>query len=463
MNLMNLRTVLLLATLVVAITGCDDDDSDILEGDIIPDVTLTEERIDIDESLSTVSFKGSQTLSLSVAMGSGAFHFRDDDIDEFYTITDRGPTIACEQSKAVIGVENFCRDDSNALEDAGQIFPVSDFTPTIYKLNIDTGGLVGKKVGYQVIQTIPLRDRDDKPITGLPNPLQSMTTEKGYDNNGNPLEFDSEGIDSEAIIKLSNGQFWIADEYAPSLVHVAANGRILERIVPSGVENELNDANYRVIGALPNILKNRPLNRGIESLAISPDEQFLYFIMESPLKNPTQAAYQNSRYVRLFKLSLLLGDLNSVVGEYVYLIDEPETFTADDSTEQSDVRISDMVALGTDRLVILERVTRHTKLYRISSLDGATNILGTEWDIASVQSNSVALETLPNLAARGIIPVTKTQVFDSRREISDLDSDIEGIAILDDEYVALINDNDFGIDGQKTRVRVAEIAKQLND
>jgi len=461
---MKLHKALLLGTLVVTMTGCEGDDSDdILDSDIIPDITLSEERIDIDESLGSVSFRGSQTLALSAGIGNGAFHFRDDDIDEFYTITDRGPNIACDESKAVIGIENFCRDNSNALDEEGQIFPMSHFTPTIYKLNIDTGGLLGKKVGYQVVQTIPLLDRDDDPITGLPNPLQVMTTEKGYDNDGKQLPFDPEGIDSEAIVKLSNGQFWIADEYAPSLVHVAANGRILERVVPIGVENDLKDANYRVIGALPNILTKRPLNRGIESLAISPDEQFLYFIMESPLENPNHQAYQNSRYVRLFKLSLHLGDLDSMVGEYVYIIDEPETFTADNSTQQSDVKISDMVALGTDRLVILERLTRHTKLYRLSSLDGATNILGTEWDIGSVQSNSVALETLPNLAARGIIPVSKKQVFDSRREISDLDSKIEGIAILDDEYVAFINDNDFGIEGQKTRVRVAKVAKQLNE
>jgi hypothetical protein len=461
---MKLRNMLLLITIVVAMTGCDGDGSDdFLDGDIIPDVTLTEELIDVDEPLGSVSFKGSQTMALSVGIGSGAFHFRDDDIDEFYTITDRGPNIACDQSKAVIGVENFCRDNSNALDKEGRIFPMKNFTPTIYKLNIDTGGILGKKVGYQVVQTIPLLDRDDSPITGLPNPLLAVATEKGYDNDGKQLAFDPEGVDSEAIIKLSNGQFWIADEYAPSLIHVAANGRILERVVPSGVENDLKEANYRVIGALPNILTKRPLNRGIESLAISPDEQFLYFIMESPLENPNHEAYQNSRYLRLFKLSLHLGDLDSVVAEYVYMIDRPETFTADNSTVQSDVKVSDMVALGTDRLVILERISRHTKLYRISNFDGVTNILGTEWDIGSVQANSIALETLPNLAARGIIPVTKKQVFDSRREISDLESEIEGIAILDDEYVAFINDNDFGIEGQKTRVKVAKVAKQLNE
>jgi len=156
----------------------------------------------------------------------------------------------------------------------------------------------------------------DNPISGLPNPSIGMATENGYDNQGNSLDFDPAGINPKAIVKLSNGTFWLAEEYAPSLVHVAANGRILERIVPIGVENSLVDANYRVSGFLPAILKKRHLNRGIES---SPDEQFLYFIMESPLANPSESAFSYSRYVRLFKLSLQQGDyLYSGRTEYFY-------------------------------------------------------------------------------------------------------------------------------------------------
>ncbi|OQY50736.1 MAG: esterase-like activity of phytase family protein [Candidatus Parabeggiatoa sp. nov. 2] len=465
MNLRHLRLFYTLpfAVFVVTMTGCDDDDvDDILDGSIIPDVTLSEEVIDVNEPLETVSVNGSKTLTLDVGVGSGAFHYPDDSIDEFYTITDRGPSIACDESAEVLGVENLCLDENGAVDENGKIFPMTNFTPTIYKFNINTGGLIGKKVGYNVIQTIKLLDQDENPISGLPNPLEATTTETPYNKNGNKLEFDPEGVDPEAIIRLSNGTFWIAEEYAPSLIHVAANGRILERVVPNGVGKDLAAANYRVIEALPNILTKRRLNRGIESLAVSPDEQFLYFIMQSPLANPNDDAYKNSRYVRLFKLSLHLGDLDSVVGEYVYIMDEPQTFTADNTTKQSDVKISEMVALDTDKLVILERVIRHTKLYRVSTLDDATNILGTEWDIEALEPSSPALETLSNLASIGIIALGKTQVFDSRREISDLDSQIEGLALLNSEYVAFINDNDFSKENTTTRITVAPIAKQLN-
>jgi hypothetical protein len=459
---MNLRPfyISLLSVAIMGMAACNDDDNntDIVDT-IISRATLGEEIITLNEPLGNVAFQGGKTLTLEVGLGSGAFHAAGDPTDEIYTITDRGPNIACNESEALVGKPSFCVDNGVVDED-GKIFPMPSFTPTIYKLNIHTGGAIGAKVGYKVTQTIEIKDRDKKQISGLPNPLQITNTENAYDNKGDKKAFDPNGLDPEAIIKLSNGSFWIAEEYAPSLVHVGSDGMILERVVPSGMENDLAEANYRVMGILPAILKKRQLNRGIEALAISPDEQFLYFMMQSPLANPDKAAYQNSRYVRLFKLSLQEGDIQNVVGEYVYLIDTPETFLLDDTEKQSDVKISEMVALDTDKLIILERIHRHTKLYRVSTLDSGTNILGTEWDN---ESTSPSLETLDNLAAHNIAQLGKTQVFDSRKEISDLDFKIEGIAILDDEYLAFINDNDFGIDGTKTRVTVVKLVKQLNE
>ena len=47
---------------------------------------------------------------------------------------------------------------------------------------------------------------------------------------------DPYGIDSESIaVDPRDGSFWIGDEYRPSLVHVAADGTVLNRIIPAGV------------------------------------------------------------------------------------------------------------------------------------------------------------------------------------------------------------------------------------
>jgi hypothetical protein len=71
------------------------------------------------------------------------------------------------------------------------------------------------------------------------------------------------------------------------LVEVAADGRILKRIVPAGTEDEHTKpvqgpaADYPVDGVLSELLAKRRINRGIESMA--QDFRFLSFIVQSPL------------------------------------------------------------------------------------------------------------------------------------------------------------------------------------
>ena len=68
-----------------------------------------------------------------------------------------------------------------------------------------------------------------------------------------------------------------------------------------------------------------------------------------------------------------------VVGEYVYTLDNPRTFRRDPSEKQNDLRLSELMAVGLDRLIVLERTEQTTKLYEID-LGGADNILATPWD-----------------------------------------------------------------------------------
>ena len=54
-----------------------------------------------------------------------------------------------------------------------------------------------------------------------------------------------------------------------------------------------------------------------------------------------------------------------VAGEYVYVLDDPRSFRRDPSPVNSDPRISEMMAVGLDRLIVLERTEQTTKLYEI--------------------------------------------------------------------------------------------------
>jgi len=446
--------LILISLLGIALTGCNNSSDDIAPLTPAPDVSLLQEAvIPVDEPLGRVDFAGGTNLTFSVGIGSGAYHYRNDADNVLYTVTDRGPNIPCDDSAELLNVADFCV-DNGSVDNSGKIFPMPDFNPSIFHIRLDT-----RNSSYAVLAVITLKDRDGNPISGLTNPLQVTDTENGYDENQAKQPFDPEGVDTEGLVKLSDGSFWLVDEYAPSLIHADAEGQILNRVVPSGVEADLAAANYPVTGLLPSILSKRRLNRGIESIAVSPDEQFLYVALQSPLSNPDAAAYRSSRSVRLLQLSLQNGTIEGVVGQYIYVMDEPESFPLDNSTSQSAVKVSEMVALDNDTLIVLERITKHTKLYRVSDFASASNILNSTWDdVATIPT----LEQFSDLTAANLTPLSKTLVFDSARDIPELDDKIEGIAILNDEYIALVNDNDFAIAGATTHITVKQLTQQLS-
>jgi hypothetical protein len=316
--------------------------------------------------LGKVEFPGGKVLDLSVGVGSALFHMPGDPADELYGLTDRGPNIDCSASEEIMGRSTA---DACGGDDKAKLFPRPDFVPSIVKLKLNDDGT------FVTTAWIQLKDSAGKTITGLSNPLKAAKTEAGYDKDGKQLPFDPNGLDTEGLVRLKDGTFWIGEEYGPSLVHVAADGNIIERLVPTGLEGDLSGATYKVTGSLPAILMKRQLNRGIEGIALAPDESALYAIVQNPLANPDADAYKKAAATRVLKLDL---KTQQVIGEYVYTLDPAESFKNDKSDKQNDVRISELSAVGPDQLVVLERIAKTTKLQAID-LSAGTNILGTDW------------------------------------------------------------------------------------
>jgi hypothetical protein len=409
-----------------------------LAGAAQADGVKTYESTDPTLKLGKVEFPGGKILDLSVGIGSALFHMPGDPADELYGLTDRGPNIDCSASEKTVGIptDKACGGDAKA-----KLFPRPDFVPAIVKLKLKDDGT------FATTEWIQLKDSSGKTITGLSNPLKAAKTEAAYDVNGQVMPFDPNGLDTEGLVRLKNGSFWVGEEYGPSLVHIAADGKIIERLVPAGVDADLAGAGYKVTGSLPAILAKRQLNRGIEGIAISPDEQFLYAIVQNPLANPDADAFKNAVATRILKLDLAS---QQVVGEYVYALDPFNTFENDPKADkESDVRISELSAVGPDQLIVLERIAKTTKLYAIN-LDGATDILGTAWDD---KATSPALEQVmtADLAGKGINPVSKKLWLDSS-DHPELPEKVEGVAILESGDLILINDDDFGIDGAHTMI-----------
>jgi hypothetical protein len=351
---------------------------------------------------------------------------------QYLTLTDRGPNedISCRPGFT------------------DKTFAVPSFAPEIIRLV----AVAGKLVPVQRIQM----KVNGVPITGLS--ARTDRNEKPYGPGGcsDELPYDPNGVDSEGIvIDPRDSSFWIADEYLPSVLHVSKRGEILSRIVPAGLA--YSPPGVSVVAAFPAIVGSnfRP-NRGFEGIAISPDGKSLYTLLQSAMQNGSST--NNSRAVRVFKLDISRPHAPAVVAEWVHRLDGTQSPSVDR-------RISALIWAGRDKLLVEERddvtpATAFTKLFR-TDFRNATNILGTAWDSTAT---SPTLEenfklTTPTTDANscdavgGVNPGCKTAWFDVAGALTAsgfTNGKVEGAATVrlgHKTLVAVLNDNDFNVDG----------------
>jgi len=387
-------------------------------------------------------------LRLSLGVGSGLARRAGDPSGTIWAIGDRGPNLKIEPA-----IERYGLDHLAPLIDidGAKAMPRPDIGPTICELRIDGNAV-------RLASTIALRDKFGRPISGLPIPGDRGTkVEPVFDLQGGSLGADPSGADTEAIVALSDGSFWIADEYAPSLIKVDAQGAVVRRWVPKGVEQALEEAHYPVKGVLPKIASRRRLNRGFEALALSPDERWLYAAFQSALAQADEPGNGSARYARIWKVDAKTG---AVAAQFLYPFDPPESFERDrraGDVRWRDLKICEAIAIGSDHLLVLERLSRTAKVYAVE----VTSSFATPPKHLKART-SPSLEQMDDSALdrHGIRTLAKRLVF-STDDASEIDRDLEGIAVLSARDLLLVNDNDFGVEGAKTRFWRVRFAKPV--
>ncbi|MDN5873806.1 MAG: esterase-like activity of phytase family protein [Sinobacteraceae bacterium] len=467
-----LGTLVLTTALAVAVAGCNHA-SGTQNGGGSSAAALTTGQVGLDTPYARVNFVKNgvpgSTMQLNYAYSSAAFHDPSEPPTQVWTIGDRGPNFGCTDTNSTgqlyTGIKDFCTRADGTVDKKGVIFPTPGYVSTLNHIRIEKNA--DGKLTATLLEQIGLHDAQGNYVTAVAIPGVGLSAP--YDAHGQPLPYDPNGIDAEGLARLPDGSFWLSEEYAPSLLHVSANGQVLERVVPAGIAARLTaaGATYPVVDGLPAILAMRKKNRGIEDLSVSPDGKTLYFSLQSPLANPDKDAYTYSRNVRFLVASLKVdGGFDQVSHEYVLLLDTPDTFADDPGSDQHDVKLSDLTVLPGGRPVIDERISHTTKLERID-FSRATDILGSKWDdlATSPSLEQTDLSTAAAQAAAGVTPTHNMVVFDSSRYAQatgiQLPTKIEGVAILNDKYVLLGNDSDFGIDGASTVFTVLPIAADL--
>lgn len=362
--------------------------------------------------------------------------------NQFYALTDRGPNATYK--RGVYG--------------KGKIFPVPDYIPRI--------GLFELKQNGQIIlmEDILLKRPNGTAITGLPNRSglggtgeTPYTTEgepivenmeKPFNIKNNNIKLDDFGLDGEGLAALSDGTFWVSDEYGPHLVHFDKNGVEIGRINPftHDKRTQLN---------LPQEFAKRRPNRGMEGLAITPDQTTLVGTMQSTMFNPDKQV-KDLNLVRIVSVNLKTQQIQ----QFIY------------QQEKNQNANSGIAALSNNDFLLIERDGRFLRdnddamkhIYRID-ISNAT-------DLESIAASDVLKQdpkhgvlingqTLEQavyehgwdiLEQHNIKTVEKSLVVDLVKELKYPHDKLEGMWLMSPTQLGVINDDDFSTWSKKGKL-----------
>ncbi len=346
--------------------------------------------------------------------------------DEFYGLTDRGPNV-------------------DGRTDTEKVLPIPDFHPAIGRFRLSDGRAV-------LTKTITLSGTDGAPLNGLVDP-RADTGESLVDINGRALPRSDHGLDTEGLVALADGTFWVSDEYGPYLVHFDAKGKEMGRLSPFD-------------GTLPRELSLRTPNQGMEGLTVTPDGSTLVGVMQSALKTPgLKGSAKSVPVTRIVTVNLT----TKAVSEYLYPLANPQ---------KTKVAVSEITALSNTRFIVDERDGKlepgaDKKLY-VADISEATDVgprstvPGARYvaDAGGLQIGGRAIETavgvatdsvaIETLRASKITTATKELDLDLGALVTRIDASgaffghdkVEGVAVLDGGSTLVIsNDSDFGLAG----------------
>lgn len=339
------------------------------------------------------------------------------DTASFVLLADRGPNV-------------------DGFRPGEKIFPIPSFTPRIGRFQLKGGRFVRAAV-------ISLSDESSRPLSGLPQPPgPGATGEVGTDLAGNrlpsggeaPAGYSERGFDLEGLAPMSDGSFWLSDEYGPFLIHVGPDGRIRERVSPFGGNR-----------SLPAVLARRRPNYGMEGLARLPDGT-LVGLMQGPLENPgpNVPGIRRTRLTRLVWYDPATGKSR----QFLHLLERPDLMNTAIAARSATslLTIERDAGLPADGGVV-------KRIYRVD-LREATDVSGDPASPTGLRVEGRTLEELTIdakdpaalLASHGIRVAGKMLAADLLQlEVPYPHDKPEGIAILDDSTVAVSNDDDFGL------------------
>lgn len=311
-------------------------------------------------------------------------------------------------------------------------------------VDLDTGAISN----FKLLDTIPLTNNGGK-YNGLnPTLLNGNTRELGL------------SLDPEGFAVGTNGNFYISDEYGPSVYEFNASGSFVRAFATPNNILPLASGTPNYVDGRPTITSGRQDNRGFEGLTLSPDGRKLYTVLQAPLVNEGSPDGRSSQNLRIVEYDTVTGQN---LAQYAYTLESLEDINAripgdeedfDSDDQGRSIGLSAITALNDSEFLVIERDNRgigeadptgeepvsSKRVYKID-LSKATDIsnislsgTNTLPDDVNTVSKSLFLDIADSLQASG-------QAIPEK---------FEGLAIgpqlTDGSYAVLIGtDNDFSV------------------
>ena len=371
-------------------------------------------------------------------IGSSLYHVPGEPADRFWALSDRGPNIACSDAEDIMGVDpkEFCKGIKQ-----GRVYPSRTTAVDL------RGGARPRQGQLHGRAHHPVQAHRRHEVTGLPNPLTKASTETPLDGHGNRSRR-SGGLDTEALVRLPDGSFWIGEENGPSLLHVAARRHGPSALRAQGSEGDFAAAGYPVEGTLPAILTRRQLNRGNEPWPWTGTASSGRSC-KTPWPIPTPFAFKTAANARVFKIDPTTG--RPVGGICLSRWSRWPISAGETKKPQARRKSANSPMSAARRFLIDDRTDKTTASSRSTSPAPRTS-WAASWDDLATKPT---LEQT-DLAAAGVVPrrAKRLRPRDARTS-AQLPGKIEGMTLVDG-VLYLINDDDFGIEGAHTNMIAIE-------
>ncbi|KAL8714389.1 MAG: hypothetical protein Q9220_001722 [cf. Caloplaca sp. 1 TL-2023] len=201
-------------------------------------------------------------------------------------------------------------------------------------------------------------------IKGLPILPAATYSGNGFGQPGSGGHHAS--LDTEGLVLVNDGSYWISDEYGPYIYHFSSSGQMLTAIQPppaylpnrngsisfSANSPPVYDPKRTVVPADPE--SGRSNNQGLEGLTVSPDGDKLFALTQSALINDGGPNNPNRRQSRLLEYDISNPSKPKYKHEYVVTL----PLYTDPTSKKTPTKVagqSEIHYLGNKQFFILAR------------------------------------------------------------------------------------------------------------